>query len=69
MADLRHVAYSPGELHMALDRMWHSLWATLADKISRAQGTGGSNGFFGLPLVEIEDLMAVSTPLLNSVPA
>ena len=61
-ADLRHVAHSPGELHMALDRMWQSLWANVADEISRAQGNGGTDGFFGLPLVEIEDLTAVSSP-------
>ena len=68
-ADLRHVAHSPGELHIALDRMWQSLWANVADEISRAQGNGGNDGFFGLPLVEIEDLTAVSSPMSNSVSA
>ena len=68
-ADLRHVAHSPGELHMALDRMWQSLWANVADEISRAQGNGGTDGFFGLPLVEIEDLTAVSSPMSNPVSA
>ena len=62
LADLRHIAHSPGDLHMALDRMWQSLWANVEDEISRAQGNGGSNGFFGLPLVEIADLTAVSSP-------
>lgn len=55
-ADLRHVSHSPGELHMALDRMWQSLWANVEDEISRAQGKGGSGGFFGLPTVPVEDL-------------
>lgn len=55
-ADVRHVARSPGELHIALERMWQSLWANVEDEISRAQGSGGTNGFFGLPLIEVEDL-------------
>jgi hypothetical protein len=57
-ADLRHVAHSPGELHIALDRMWQSLWANINDEISRAQGRGGTGGYFGLPPVEVEDLTA-----------
>ena len=57
-ADLRHVAHSPGELHIALDRMWQSLWANINDEISRAQGRGGTGGYFGLPVVEVEDLTA-----------
>ena len=57
-ADLRHVAHSSGELHIALERMWQSLWANVGDEISRAQGQGGSGGFFGLPPIEIEDLTA-----------
>lgn len=55
-ADVRHVAHSPGELHMALDRMWQSLWANAEDEISRAQGNGGTGGFFGLPTISVEDL-------------
>lgn len=54
--DVRHVAHSPGELHMALDRMWQSLWANVEDEISRAQGKGGSGGFFGLPAIAVENL-------------
>jgi hypothetical protein len=57
-ADLRHVAHSPGELHIALERMWQSLWANINDEISRAQGRGGTGGYFGLPVVEVEDLTA-----------
>jgi hypothetical protein len=41
---------------MALDRMWQSLWANVEDEISRAQGKGGSGGFFGLPAIAVEDL-------------
>ncbi|HRQ42358.1 MAG TPA: hypothetical protein PLD25_30955 [Chloroflexota bacterium] len=55
-ADVRHVAHSPGELHMALARLWQSLWANVEDEISRARGHGGSGGFFGLPLIPVEDL-------------
>ena len=55
-ADVRHVAHSPSELHMALDRMWQSLWANVEDEIARAQGKGGTGGFFGLPTIEVEDL-------------
>ncbi|MCZ7673786.1 MAG: hypothetical protein M5U34_45050 [Chloroflexi bacterium] len=59
-SDVRHVAHSPGELHMALDRMWQSLWANVEDEISRAQGNGGIGGFFGLPTIEVEDLTTTS---------
>ena len=59
-SDVRHVAHSPGELHMALDRMWQSLWANVEDEISRAQGNGGTGGFFGLPPIEVEDLTTTS---------
>lgn len=55
-SDVRHVAHSPGELHIALDRMWQSLWANVEDEISRAQGHGGTSGFFGLPIIPVEDL-------------
>ncbi len=66
--DVRHVAHSPGELHMALDRMWQSLWANVEDEISRAQGKGGSGGFFGLPAIAVEDLTH-SGRLANERPA
>lgn len=64
-ADVRHVAHSPGELHMALDRMWQSLWANVEDEISRAQGKGGSGGFFGLPAIAVEDLTGSSKESAN----
>lgn len=48
-ADLRSVAHHPGELHMALARLWQSLWVNLEDEVSRARGEGETNGFFGLP--------------------
>ena len=57
-ADVRHVSHSSGELHIALERMWQSLWANVGDEISRSQGDGGNGGFFGLPPIEIEDLTA-----------
>lgn len=60
-SDVRHVAHSPGELHIALDRMWQSLWANVEDEISRAQGHGGTGGFFGLPEIEVEDLTATAS--------
>jgi hypothetical protein len=57
-ADVRHVAHSPGELHLALTRMWASLWAKVEDEIARARGHGASSAFLGLPQVPIEDLTA-----------
>ncbi len=48
-ADLRSVAHHPGELHMALARLWQSLWANIEDELARARGEGGTNNFFGLP--------------------
>jgi hypothetical protein len=61
-ADVRHISHSPGELHMALTRMWESVWANTLDEISRAQGHGQTNAFFGLPTIEVEDLTAESQP-------
>lgn len=60
-SDVRHVAHSPGELHIALDRMWQSLWANVEDEISRAQGHGGTGGFFGLPTIPVEDLTVTAS--------
>lgn len=61
-ADVRHVSHSPGELHIALERMWASLWARIEDEIRRARGLGPDpNAFFGLPLIEIEDLTGDDT--------
>jgi hypothetical protein len=66
-ADVRHVAHSPGELHMALDRMWQSLWQNTWDEISRAQGNGSTGAFFGLPPTEVEDLTATSSGSVQAV--
>jgi hypothetical protein len=57
-ADLRHIAHSPGELHVALERMWTSPWANLEDEIARARGHGASGAFLGLPQIPVEDLTA-----------
>ena len=57
-ADLRHVAHSPGKLHVALERMWASLWANVEDEIARARGHGASGTFLGLPQIPVEDLTA-----------
>ena len=57
-ADVRHVAHSPGELHLALTRMWASLWANVEDEIARARGHGDSGAFLGLPQIPVEDLTA-----------
>jgi hypothetical protein len=57
-ADLRHIAHSPGELHLALTRMWTSLWANIDDEIARARGHGASGAFLGLPQISVEDLTA-----------
>jgi len=57
------LAHSPGELHIALSRLWQILWANVTDEIARAQGKGQPGGYFGLPVVEVEDLTgAVSVP-------
>lgn len=68
-ADLRHVSHSPGELHIALDRMWNSLWINCLDEISRAQGNGTTGAFFGLPPIEVEDLTVTSPPNGQAVAA
>ncbi|MDT8306516.1 MAG: hypothetical protein RRC07_11310 [Anaerolineae bacterium] len=57
-ADLRHVAHSPSELHLALARMWASLWANVEDEIARARGHGASGAFLGMPQIPVEDLTA-----------
>ena len=55
-SDLRHVANSPTELHLALERMWASLWANTEDELSRARGDGETDAYFGLPTIMVEDL-------------
>ena len=55
-SDLRHVANSPTELHLALERMWASLWANTEDELSRARGDGETDAYFGLPTITVEDL-------------
>jgi hypothetical protein len=57
-ADVRHVAHSSGELHVALERMWASLWANIEDEIARARGYGASGAFLGLPQIPVQDLTA-----------
>jgi hypothetical protein len=47
--DVQDVANSPGELHVALARMWASLWANIRDEVSRAEGNGPTGAFLGLP--------------------
>ncbi len=61
-ADLRHIAGSPAELHIALERMWQSLWANVKDEIARARGNGPTDAFLGLPAIKIEDLTAAAAP-------
>lgn len=56
-ADLRALAGSQSELHIALERLWASLWANVTDEIRRAQGLGSrDDAYFGLPAVAVEDL-------------
>ncbi|MGH2538062.1 MAG: hypothetical protein ACRDHL_11760 [Candidatus Promineifilaceae bacterium] len=57
-ADVRHVAHSPAELHVALARMWASLWANIEDEIDRARGRATTGAYFGLPEIAVEDLTA-----------
>lgn len=58
-ADLRDGANSPGELHMALARLWQSLWANVTDELSRVRGNGDTGACFGLPILPAEALAAV----------
>ena len=53
-----HVAHSPGELHLALTRMWAALWANVEDEIARARGHGANGTFLGLSQIPVEDLTA-----------
>jgi hypothetical protein len=64
--DVQDVAHSPGELHVALARMWQSLWANIRDEVSRAQGKGSTGAFFGLPSIGVKDLTAASTKSVRS---
>jgi len=65
-ADMRHVAGSPGELHLALTRMWASLWANIGDEIARARGHGAGGAFLGLPHIAVEDLTTAQAAALAS---
>ena len=38
-----------------------AVMANVEDEISRAQGHGGTSGFFGLPIIPVEDLTATAT--------
>jgi hypothetical protein len=58
--DVQDVAHSPGELHVALARMWASLWANIRDEVSRAKGDGPTGAFFGLPQIAGEGKAAAS---------
>jgi hypothetical protein len=63
-ADVRALSGSQAALHIAMERLWASLWANIADELSRAQGRGSlPEAFFGLPPLEIEDLTAGVSPV------
>lgn len=51
-ADLRHLSHSPSQLHMALSRMWLSLWANIEDELCRARGVSSPVTNFGLPTLK-----------------
>ncbi|MCI0643448.1 MAG: hypothetical protein L0346_01000, partial [Chloroflexi bacterium] len=72
-ADLRWVANNQTELHIALERMWHSLWANVDNELSRARGAGADpDAFFGLPAVAVEDLTGageIAPAVARPVPA
>jgi hypothetical protein len=68
-ADLRHIAHSPGELHVALARMWASLWANVEDEIARVQGRGVGGAFLGLPQIPVEDLTTAPATAQPAGPA
>jgi hypothetical protein len=66
--DVQDLANSPGELHIALARMWASLWANIQDEASRAKGSGSTGAFLGLPPIAARDLTAVSVkPVMNGL--
>jgi hypothetical protein len=55
-ADVRHLAGSQAALHVALERLWASLWANVEDEIRRARGVGSHpDAYFGLPDIKIEE--------------
>jgi hypothetical protein len=60
--DVRYLSSNQAELHIALQRIWDSLWANIEDEINRARGLGSDPAaFFGLPEVEIEDLTSAGS--------
>jgi hypothetical protein len=66
-ADLRQLDGNQAELHIALQRMWDSLWANIEDEISRARGFGSvPDANFGLPTVEIEDLTTATAEVARA---
>jgi hypothetical protein len=69
-ADLRHIAGNQAALHLALERMWASVWANIDDEISRARGLGSHpDAFFGLSPLDIEDLTGEEESPLFQLPA
>jgi hypothetical protein len=64
-ADVRHLSGSQAALHVALERLWASLWANIADELRRARGLGSHpDAYFGLPEMEVEDLTEAEKPVL-----
>ena len=60
-ADLRHLADSQAALHLALSRMWASLWVNIEDELARAQGVPTGATDFGLPTLTVATTPAPTT--------
>jgi hypothetical protein len=64
-ADVRHLSGSQTALHVALERLWASLWANIEDEIRRTRGLGSHpDAYFGLPEMEVEHLTEAEMPVL-----
>ena len=60
-ADLRHLADGQAALHLALSRMWASLWVNIEDELARAQGAPTGATDFGLPMLTVATTPAPAT--------
>lgn len=65
--DTRALSGNQAAMHIAMERLWESLWANIADELNRAQGLRPhADAYFGLPEIPVEDLVP---PVLATPPA
>jgi hypothetical protein len=71
--DTRALSGNQAALHIAMERLWESLSANIADELNRAQGLRPhADAYFGLPEIPVEDLVApvlATPPVAAAVPA